>query len=277
MLQLHLANRTIKTKLPAFVMGILNATPDSFWHKSRCLDVVQARDFALKMIAEGADIIDIGAESTRPGSSYVSDDEQIDRLIPIIEAIRKETDHPISIDTRKKAVFKRAFDAGADILNDVSALEDDEQLSLYCAQVKCPVILMHKRGEPQNMQNNTAYSDVLHQVCSYLKERKEFALSCGIESHKILLDAGIGFGKDIEANSVLIKNSAFFESQLQSPILVGLSRKSFLADCGCGQDRLAGSICANIIAVNCGASYVRVHDVQETVDALRVLHRIGEK
>ena len=152
MLSLFLKDKKITTTLPAFVMGIVNATPDSFWEQSR-----GGIERALKLIEDGADILDLGAESSRPGSEYVSKEEEIKRLIPLIEQIRKVSDIPISVDTRKKEVMKAAFEAGADILNDISALEDDEEMATFCASVDIPVILMHKRGNPSTMQNHTQY------------------------------------------------------------------------------------------------------------------------
>ena len=152
---LKLKNRIVSTKLPAFVMGIMNATPDSFFDKSR-----GGVADALRLIEEGADLLDIGGESTRPGSEYVSAEEEIRRVIPVIEGIRKVSDIPVSVDTRKFEVMKAAFDAGADILNDISALEDDSRLAQFCAESKIPVILMHKRGNPSTMQKNTVYENV---------------------------------------------------------------------------------------------------------------------
>ena len=199
MTELNLAKRKISTELPALVMGIVNATPDSFYDKSRG-GIERART----LIEEKADILDLGAESTRPGSEYVPEEEEIRRLIPLIEKIRKESDIPISVDTRKYAVMKAAFEAGADILNDISALEDSPKLSDFCAETKIPVILMHKRGTPENMQKNTEYKSCFSEVNDYLCRRAEFALSRGIEKEKIILDPGIGFGKNACDNFELI-------------------------------------------------------------------------
>ena len=172
---LNLKNRAVSTKLPAFVMGIVNATPDSFFDKSR-----GGVEDALRLIDEGADLLDIGGESTRPGSEYVSAEEEIRRVIPVIEGVRKVSDIPISVDTRKFEVMKAAFEAGADILNDISALVDDVRLAPFCAEVKIPVILMHKRGNPSTMQKNTVYENVFDEVNEYLKDRVDFALNAGI-------------------------------------------------------------------------------------------------
>lgn len=270
MINLKLASRTIFTELPAFVMGIVNATPDSFWEKSRC-----GAEQALKMIGEGADIIDIGGESTRPGSSYVSAEEEISRIVPVIEEIRKKSDIAISVDTRKLTVMKAAYEAGADILNDVSALEDDPALAEFCAEKKLPVILMHKRGIPSEMQKNTVYDNVFEDVNQYLMERAAFAEKSGIESEKIILDPGIGFGKSLKENLQLIKNAGKLGDG-KYKVLMALSRKSCIGEMT-GKEtegRLAGTLAASLLSVLKGAEILRVHDVSETVDTLKVLKYI---
>lgn len=267
---LELANKTISTKLPAFVMGILNITPDSFWQAS-CGDVVSA----MKIIDAGADIIDIGGESTRPGASYISEQEELDRIIPVIRAIRKKSDIPISVDTRKKNVMKAAFEEGADILNDISALEDDNELVHFVAKSKIPVVLMHKRGNPKIMQSNTVYTDVFQEVNDYLCERARFAEENGVASNKIIIDPGIGFGKNLESNVNLIKNCGKLCSG-QYKILMALSRKTCIGEMTCQEvdKRLSGTLAANLISVINGASIVRVHDVAETIDTMKVLSYI---
>ncbi|MBR4631551.1 MAG: dihydropteroate synthase [Treponema sp.] len=262
-----LADRFIETELPAFVMGIVNANGDSFWKESR-----GGLERAMSLISDGADILDIGGESTRPGSEYVDADEEIRRVVPVIEAIRKESDIPISVDTRKYEVMKAAFDAGADILNDISALEDDERLSSFAAEKKIPVILMHKRGIPTDMQSNTAYSNVLSDVGKYLSERAEYAISKGIEPRKIIVDPGVGFGKDTKGNFALIKGCGKLCGG-KYPVLMALSRKSCIGNVTGRevQDRLSGTITADILSVMSGAFMLRVHDVKETVDSLKIL------
>lgn len=271
MVSLELANRTLHTERPAFVMGIVNATPDSFWEGSR-----GTADRALHLIDDGADIIDIGGESTRPGSSYVTEDEEIRRIVPVVEKIRRVSDIPVSVDTRKLSVMKAAFEAGADMLNDVSALEDDENLGMFAAQMKIPVVLMHKRGNPATMQKNTAYEDVFAEVNAYLESRVSYALQCGISPERIILDPGIGFGKDMASNAMLVqKCGKLCGGKYQ--VLMALSRKSFIGDVT-GRDvneRLAGTLAANLLAVLHGAGIVRVHDVKETVDTMAVLAQIG--
>lgn len=264
----ELADRIICTQLPAFVMGIVNATPDSFWKDSR-----GGFERAMSLIAQQADILDIGGESSRPGSEYVSEQEEIERVVPLIEKIRKESSIPISVDTRKKSVIKAAVEAGANILNDISALEDDAEIASYCASVDIPVILMHKRGLPSNMQNNTFYNDVFNEVDSYLQKQADYAISCGIKSKRIIVDPGIGFGKDFEANLALIKNCGKLCNG-RFPVLMALSRKTCIGQMIQKEEvgeRLFGTLAANLISVQNGASFVRVHDVAETIDTLKVL------
>lgn len=260
-------NGTIETKLPAFVMGIVNVTPDSFWEKSR-----GSLDHAKALIDEGADILDIGGESTRPGSEYVSEDEELRRVIPLVEEIRKFSDIPISIDTRKKRVMELAFAAGADILNDVSALEDDPDMGVFAAKANIPVILMHKRGIPSDMQLNTNYENVFFEVQDYLFKRIDYALSCGIDKANIILDPGIGFGKNLKSNSILINRCGEL-CDGDYPVLMALSRKTCIGEMT-GKDvadRLYGTLAANLISVIKGACIIRVHDVASSLDTLKVL------
>lgn len=264
---LKLKNRTVSTKLPAFVMGIVNATPDSFFDKSR-----GGVADALRLIEEGADLLDIGGESTRPGSEYVSAEEEIRRVIPVIEGIRKVSDIPVSVDTRKFEVMKAAFDAGADILNDISALEDDSRLAQFCAESKIPVILMHKRGNPSTMQKNTVYENVFDEVNEYLKARVDFSLKAGIEAEKIWLDPGIGFGKNVNDNFELMKRCGEL-CDGKFPVLMALSRKTCIGEVT-GRDvggRLSGTLTADILSVLRGASMIRVHDVKESVDSMKIM------
>lgn len=271
MCELKLKNRTIKTSLPAFVMGIVNATPDSFYGESR-----GGADYALRLISEGADIIDIGGESTRPGSEYISEEEEIKRIVPVIKKIREVSDIPISVDTRKKNVMQAAFESGADILNDVSALKDDSEMADFCAKTELPVILMHKRGIPLKMQSETEYKDIFLEVNDYLLERASFAEKCGIKQERIIVDPGIGFGKDLKGNVCLIKNIGKLCNKKYT-ILMALSRKSCIGEITgrSVQDRLCGTLAANLISVMNGAQIVRVHDVKETVDTLKVLEYIN--
>jgi len=273
MLKLKLSDREISTELDAFVMGILNVTPDSFFDKSR-----GGIEIARKLIEDGSDIIDIGGESTRPGSEYVSAEEEIKRVVPVIQEIRKFSDIPISVDTRKLEVMKAAFDAGADILNDVSALEDDEGLADFAAEKSIPVILMHKRGNPVIMQSNTEYGDVVRDVNDYLESRCAFAMSKGIKQDKIIIDPGIGFGKDTDGNGQLIRNCGKLCNG-KYMVLMALSRKSCLGNIT-GRpvdERLNATVCADLISVMNGAKMIRVHDVKEAVDSLKILKWVNNE
>ncbi|MBR5966172.1 MAG: dihydropteroate synthase [Treponema sp.] len=267
---LPLANRTITTQNPAFVMSIVNADHDSFFAKSR-----GGFGLAKKHIEQGADIIDVGGESTRPGSRYIDAKEEIKRVVPVIKKIRRFSDIPISVDTRKYDVMSAAFDAGADILNDVSAMEDDPRLIKFCAEKKIPVILMHKKGIPAIMQNETNYDDVFKEVSGYLEERAEIALQNGISSDKIIVDPGVGFGKNVEQNAVLIKRAGEL-CHKKFMVLMALSRKSFFGAV-CGRkvgDRLWGTIAADVYSILNGVSMVRVHDTAAAVDSVKVIKEI---
>lgn len=256
-------------------MGIVNATPDSFYAPSRSVQHVKNMDRALTLQAEGADIIDIGGESSRPGAAYVSEDEELERVIPLIEAIRQRSAVPISIDTRKAAVMQAALKAGAEMCNDISALSDDPALGAVIAAAEAAVVLMHKQGIPHSMQDAPQYNDCVAEVCSYLAARAEYALRCGIAPHRIILDYGIGFGKTAEDNYRLIAAGYSFTA-LGYPLLAGLSRKSFIGAVSGAppEKRLAGSIAAAMYAVQKGASIVRVHDVAETREMLLVLKEL---
>ena len=265
--------RIIPRALPAYIAGIVNATPDSFWEESRvpfgsAAAIDEAVERALSLAEAGADILDIGAESTRPGARFIGAEEELERLIPLIEGIRKYSGIPISVDTRKAAVMKAAFGAGADILNDVSALEDDAGLMPFCAKADIPVILMHGGGELQPAREGSRKpSDVLH----YLLERAKAAQEAGIKKEKIILDPGIGFAKSAEESLALVKAIDIFAGKGYN-VLVGVSRKSCIgAITGRGAaERLSGSLAAEMFAVTRGADVLRVHDVKETRDMLAV-------
>lgn len=286
-MKIHLSDRILETQKSAFVMGIINATPDSFFEKSRISSSInETIENSLKMIEDGADILDIGGESTRPGSEYICENEEIDRVLPVVEGIRKfDKNIAISIDTRKTNVIKTCVSSGADILNDISALEDGENIAEFVSESKIPVILMHKRGVPLTMQKNTKYADIVKEVSDYLCSRADFAFSKGISPEKIIFDLGIGFGKDLSSNLDLIANCDFFKTCWKhhqkegTPILMALSRKSCIGELtGKSVDqRLSGSLSANIFSVIKGASILRVHDVKETVDAIKVLTALLER
>ena len=261
-------------------MGIVNVTPDSFWEESRVPDTARAVASALAMIRSGATIIDVGGESTRPGSAYVEAGEETSRVEPVVRAIREAAeaqrlDPVISVDTRKATVARAALDAGADIVNDISALRDDPDMDFLCAERGVPVILMHMKGIPASMQEGPWYSDCVREVLEFLLEAAERARRSGISKDRILLDPGIGFGKRVEDNLDLLRRlDDFYASGY--PVVVGLSRKSFLGALT-GRDvadRLPGSIAAACAAFLGGADVFRVHDVRETADALNVFGAI---
>lgn len=268
--ELSLESRSVSTENQAFVVSIVNANSDSFFAPSR-----GGIELARRQISEGADVLDIGGESTRPGSSYIDAEEEIRRVVPLIRKIRAESDIPISVDTRKYDVMSAAYDAGADILNDISALEDDPRLINFVKNHKIPVILMHKKGIPAIMQDETEYADVFSEVDSYLKRRIALCLESGIQSDKIILDPGIGFGKNTAQNAVLIKRAGELCGG-KYQVMMALSRKSFFGDV-CGrekEDRLWGTLAANAYSVLNGASMVRVHDTAAAVDMVKVLRKI---
>ena len=251
-------------------MGVINATPDSFFDNSRRLGVDAALDAAAAMVDAGADIVDIGGESTRPGSSPVSETEEIDRTVPIIERAR-ELDAVISIDTCKAGVAAAAVRAGAEFVNDVRAARGDGMLELLAAS-DVGVCLMHMRGEPKTMQERPAYADVVDEVRAFLYQRAAACREAGIDAARLLVDPGFGFGKTVSHNLTLLANLRALSS-IGLPVLVGLSRKSTLGELtGRTVDaRLPASIAAAVLAVVNGAAVIRVHDVEETVDALNVV------
>lgn len=258
----------------AVVMGIVNATPDSFFPASRKRRARDARDTALAMARAGAAIVDIGGESTRPGSDYVGEDEELERVIPAIEAIRRESDLRLSVDTRKAAVARAALDAGADAINDISALGDPAMVSLL-AERGAPVVLMHMQGDPKTMQSAPSYADCPADVRSFLLGAAARAESAGVRRDRIILDPGLGFGKRLGDNLALIARLAELASS-GYPVLVGLSRKSFVgAITGKPvEERLGGSLGAACAAYLGGARIFRVHDAAETADALALFSSV---
>lgn len=269
-------NRTLKLGRTPLVMGIVNVTPDSFSDGGVHFDHAKAVHAALQMEADGAAMIDIGGESTRPGAEPVAAQIEIDRVIPVIEQIRQRTDIPISIDTRKAAVAEEAFRAGADALNDVSALRYSAGIAAIAARARVPVILMHMRGEPSTMPQFAHYDDVVREVGAELRDFADAARAAGIE--QILVDPGIGFAKTFEHNLQLLANAGALTSI--APVVIGASRKAFIGHLtgrASGPDRAIGSLGAVAAAYRARAAFVRVHDVRETVDFLRVLSAIEER
>ncbi len=252
------------------VMGIVNVTPDSFfdggWHDSTAAAVAHAR----KLVADGADILDIGGESTRPGAPEVPVEEEIRRVIPVLDALR-DLGVPLSVDTRKAKVMHAALAVGVDLVNDIAALEEDGALALVAAS-RAAVCMMHKQGEPQTMQVAPRYGDVVADVANYLARRRDVALLAGIVPERILLDPGFGFGKTIEQNVAVFQAMPSMRETLGCPLLVGVSRKSMLGQITGRQagERMPASVAAALLAAQAGAAVIRVHDVAETVDVLKI-------
>ena len=278
---LRLGRRTL-------VMGILNCTPDSFYSESSLAklengSLTAALERARGMIRDGADILDVGGESTRPGADYVDAEKEKERVVPLIEAIRKESDIPISVDTRKAEVAEEALKAGADIINDVSALRDDQRLAELVAAWGVPVVLMHMRGTPKTMQKDPIYENTLKEVREELLAFAKQAEEKGVPRESIILDPGIGFGKRTVDNLLLLKGLNVLK-ETGYPVLVGLSRKSFLGrilkkemeDEVPPEARLVGSLAANAWAALSGSEIIRVHDVKESAEMVRVLTAIQE-
>ncbi|GHV54903.1 hypothetical protein AGMMS49579_16430 [Spirochaetia bacterium] len=260
--------------VPPLVMGIVNCNGDSFFPPSRAR-ADEAMEKALRQVEDGAAIIDFGGESTRPGADYVSAGEELERLIPVIEAFRRRSPAAISVDTRKAAVARISLEAGADIINDISALEDDPEMGPLCAEKKAAVVLMHKQGEPRNMQKNPRYTDAAAEVGAYLFEAARKAEQLGIAHDKIILDPGIGFGKALGDNLGIMNRLAEICGS-DYPVLMALSRKTFVGELTgrAVPDRLAGTLGANAFCILQGAKIVRVHDVRETADMIKVLFGI---
>lgn len=257
------------------VMGILNVTPDSFSDGGKHTNVSQALDHALRMIEEGATFIDIGGESTRPGAPDVSLQEELDRTIPVIEAVAKNTSCVISIDTSKADVMREAVKAGAGLINDVRALQEPGALQV-AAEAQVPVCLMHMQGQPRTMQQSPEYDDVVNDVGQFLLARTKVCEEAGIAKDKILFDPGYGFGKSLEHNYTLVKHLPSL-MKLGYPVLVGMSRKSMIGNLLNRKvdERLAGSISLATIVAQMGAHIIRVHDVKETADAVNIVKMLN--
>lgn len=259
------------------IMGILNVTPDSFSDGGQFSGLEQAVAHARAMLNEGADILDIGGESTRPGAKPISVQEEIDRVLPVVEAL-SDIDSDISIDTCKPEVAEVAIRAGATIWNDVTALEYEKHSPDIAAKLGCKVVLMHMQGSPENMQDKPRYSNVVAEVSVYLKKRVNAAIQAGVQRENLIIDPGIGFGKRLEDNLNLLQNLDAFHA-LGCPVLLGASRKSFIGalDDSTAEERLGGSLAAALWGSAHGASMIRVHDVKQTAQALKVWHAIEGK
>ncbi|MDE0354305.1 MAG: dihydropteroate synthase [Deltaproteobacteria bacterium] len=267
---------TVDMRFRTAVMGILNVTPDSFSDGGRYADVESAVARGVEMARQGASIVDVGGESTRPGAAPVPAVEELERVAPVIRELRRRIDVPISIDTYKEEVARGALAAGADMVNDVSALRFDPAMAGLVAREGVPVVLMHMKGRPRTMQIAPRYRDVVREVTAFLRERVAFAVGSGIAAERVVVDPGIGFGKDLDHNLALLRSLCTLAS-LGRPVLVGLSRKAFLGrlqETTGTESRLAGSLAGASAAVLAGAHMVRVHDVLETCRAVRVADAI---
>jgi dihydropteroate synthase len=256
-------------------MGILNVTPDSFYDGGRRMEPAKAIADGVDLVQAGADVIDIGGESTRPGARPVSSKEELERVLPVLQGLRREVHVPIAIDTYKAPVARAALGAGADIVNDISALRFDPQMISLVAAEKVPVVLMHMQGVPQTMQMEPRYDDVVREVKKFLVERLHQAVNLGIEPEKVILDPGIGFGKTLDHNLTLLRSLADLAA-IGQPLLVGASRKAFIGRILAvdPDKRLEGSLAAAVAAVLAGANIIRVHDVRETRHAILIADAI---
>jgi dihydropteroate synthase len=267
--------RTFKLGKQTLLMGVLNVTPDSFSDGGLFLDREKAIAQGLKMVEEGADLIDIGGESTKPGSKPLGLEEELRRVIPVIEALAKEVDVPISIDTYKSTVAKKAIEAGAQMINDISGLHFDPDLAHVASKEDVPLILMHTRGTPETMQKDVHYESLFSEILQYLRESIQRAESAGLDPGQIVIDPGIGFGKNLEDNLLIIKNLQEFKI-LGKPILLGTSRKTFIGKILHAEvtERLEGTLSSIAIGVLNGAHIIRCHDVLEAKKAISVADAI---
>jgi dihydropteroate synthase len=274
---LRVGDRVLPTSGRCLVMGIVNVTPNSFWEGGRQLDHLAAIAHGLALAGEGADLLDVGGESTRPGAGYVEEAVELERVLPVVEGLAGATDVPLSIDTRKAAVASAALAAGASIVNDVSAGRDDPDLLAVAAEAKAPVVLMHMQGTPATMQDDPRYGDVVAEVEAFLAERCQAAEAAGVAHQALVIDPGIGFGKRDRHNYALLAALPRL-TRLGHPVLVGTSRKGFIGralDLPV-QERLEGTAATVVWAVERGARIVRVHDVRQIVRTVRMTEALLE-
>jgi dihydropteroate synthase len=267
--------RSLPTDQRVLVMGILNVTPDSFSDGGRYLDPHAARDRALAMQDEGADLLDIGGESSRPGAVPVSEEEELRRIIPVLQKLRGRLHIPVSVDTTKARVAQRALDEGAALINDITALRGDPGMGEVIAASGAACVLMHMQGTPATMQGSPSYADVVCEVCAFLGERLEVACASGIQPEQIILDPGFGFGKNLRHNMTLLAHLDALHP-LGRPLMVGVSRKAFIGrtverDL---DERLAGTAGAVAMAVQFGARVIRVHEVAPMRDVIRMVEAV---
>jgi len=280
---LKIGNKDFELGKQTIIMGILNVTPDSFSDGGKFFSTKDAVKQAIRMEKEGADIIDIGGESTRPGAANVTKDEEIKRVVPVIEELVDKINIPLSIDTYKSNVAEKALNLGASMVNDITALQGDKKLVNIVAEYNVPICLMHMKGNPCDMQKNPVYNDVVKEIKCFFKERTEYAMFHGVKRENIIIDPGLGFGKrtgmGIEDNCEILSRLSELKD-LGFPIMIGASRKTFIGNV-CGKDkplpvtnRLEGSLAAACLAIAYGADIVRVHDVKETHRCVDLVDRI---
>lgn len=268
--------RAVEQAGRTLVMGVVNVTPDSFYPDSRAPETDEAVQTAQRMAEEGVDLLDVGGESTRPGSKTVPVEEEVDRVVPAVETICDTVGVPVSVDTRRAEVARQALEAGADIVNDVSAGRDDEAMFDVVAEAGADVVLMHRQGTPDVMQEDPTYENVRAEVAHFCLERAQAAVDAGIDRDRVAIDPGIGFGKTLEHNLELLRATEALAG-LGYPLLVGVSRKSMFAEL-LGREvdeRLPGSLAIAATAARDGAAVVRVHDVPETLDVVRTVEAVS--
>ena len=264
---------------PAMVMGIVNVTSDSFSDGGRFLNADRAIEHALQLVAEGADILDIGGESTRPNATPVSEDEELRRVLPVIRGLAGKVTIPISIDTMKPAIARPAVEAGASMINDVAANRDETAMWQVARESGAAYVLVHMQGVPRTMQSNPHYDDVVSDIGKFYDERMKILGMCGVVSEQIILDPGLGFGKSLEHNLELLAGLGHFRTY-QRPLLIGASRKGFIGSVTGAKEaaeRLPGSLACAVAAIEAGAQIIRTHDVAATKQAVRMMEAIQAK
>jgi len=272
---MKIKNREFDFENKTYTMGILNLTPDSFSDGGNYTDVEAAIKRAKEMVEEGVDIIDVGAESTRPGAKYIEEEEELRRLLPVVKRLVEEIEVPISIDTYKSKVAEESLKLGAHIINDIKGLKGDPEMAKVVAKYNAPIIIMHIKGTPKTMQNDPKYKDLIGEISDKLESSIEIAIKAGIKAENIILDPGIGFGKTFDDNLKLIDKLGKLR-KIGYPILIGASRKGFIGEIlGTPPlERVEGNLAVAVLSAYNGASIIRVHEVKETKQALKIVNRM---
>jgi len=272
---MKIKNREFDFENKTYTMGILNLTPDSFSDGGSYTDVEAAIKRAKEMVEEGVDIIDVGAESTRPGAKYIEEEEELRRLLPVVKRLVEEIEVPISIDTYKSKVAEESLKLGAHIINDIKGLKGDPEMAKVVAKYNAPIIIMHIKGTPKTMQNDPKYKDLIGEISDKLESSIEIAIKAGIKAENIILDPGIGFGKTFDDNLKLIDKLGKLR-KIGYPILIGASRKGFIGEIlGTPPlERVEGNLAVAVLSAYNGASIIRVHEVKETKQALKIVNRM---